>query len=86
MFDRLKAIEERFDELEQLLASPEVVQDRARYTDLSREHAELRELVELSRQRSSAAVELEEAQALLATPTTTWLPWPARRASAWARW
>ncbi len=64
MFDRLKAIEERFDELEQLLASPEVVQDRARYTDLSREHAELRELVELSRQRSSAAVELEEAQAL----------------------
>ena len=66
MFGRLKAIEERFDELEQLLASPEVVQDRPRYTDLSREHSELRELVELSRQRSRAGVELEEAQALAA--------------------
>ena len=39
MIDRLRAIKERFDELERLMADPEVVSDLALLQKYAREHA-----------------------------------------------
>ena len=41
MFARLKTIAARYDELGELLSSPEVTSDRERFTRLSRERAEI---------------------------------------------
>ncbi len=47
---KLDAVEKRFEELTALLADPEIVGDRKKYTQLAREHAELSEIVETYRE------------------------------------
>lgn len=47
MMDRLRALRERFEELERLMADPEVVSDLAQLQRYAREHAELRDIVAL---------------------------------------
>ena len=41
MLDRLEAIHQRYEELNQLLCDPEVLQDPAKLKLLSKEHADL---------------------------------------------
>jgi len=43
MQDRLEAIEKRYEELNQLLASPDILADRERWQSLSREQAAIQE-------------------------------------------
>ncbi len=45
--DKLKEIKRRFEEIEQEMADPEVATDARRMQELSREHGELREVVEV---------------------------------------
>jgi peptide chain release factor 1 len=45
MINKLEAIADRFREVEGLLADPQVIQDQARYRGLTKEHAELIEMV-----------------------------------------
>lgn len=45
MFEKLEDVEDRFREVEGLLAQPDILSDQNRYRDLSREHAELNEVV-----------------------------------------
>jgi peptide chain release factor 1 len=63
---RLEGLVHRFEEVEQLLADPGVIGDQARFRDLSREYAEIGEVVELVRARSRRLAELEGARAMLA--------------------
>ncbi len=49
MFDKLKGVEDRFVVIETRMSDPEVVQNRAAYEALSREHAELGPIVEIYR-------------------------------------
>lgn len=49
MFDKLEDVEDRFQEVEGLLAQPDVLADQERYRQLSMEHAELSEVVTLFR-------------------------------------
>ncbi len=63
--DRLRALEERFDEIGALLAQPDVYGDLDRVQHLSQEQARLREVVETGRAWRSAhqaATEAEELQ------------------------
>ncbi len=60
MFDKLDAIEARFERIEAELADPAVIADRDRYTALTREHSELSAVVEVYRQRRRMAGELAE--------------------------
>jgi len=63
--DRLRALEERFDEIGELLAQPDVYSDRERVQHLSQEQARLREVVETGRawhRAHQAAVEAQELQ------------------------
>ncbi len=65
MWEKLEGIENRYEEIAQLMADPEVVSDPDRLAELAREHAELEELVTLYRQYRQARTELEQAESLL---------------------
>jgi peptide chain release factor 1 len=62
--DRLRALEERFDEIGTLLAQPDVYGDHDRVQRLSQEQARLREVVETGRAWRSARQAVAEAQDL----------------------
>jgi peptide chain release factor 1 len=65
MWEKLEGIENRYEEIAQRMADPEVVSDPDRLAELAREHAELEELVTLYRQYRQARTELEQAESLL---------------------
>lgn len=46
LFDRLQMLEDRYEELGELLSDPDVISDTKRFTKLSKEMADLRETVE----------------------------------------
>ncbi len=58
----------RLEELDALLSAPDVVNDMARFRQLSREHAELSELGALYKQFQLRNLDLTEAQSLLKDP------------------
>ncbi|MGQ9908011.1 MAG: peptide chain release factor 1 [Candidatus Flexifilum sp.] len=66
MFDKLAAIEARYDELEQLMADPAIMTDYARLAEISKERAGLTEIVETLRQYRRAQEQLEGARELIA--------------------
>lgn len=63
--ERLEGLEKTFQELEEQLARPEVYEDRKRYAELARSHAELTEVVSLLREYRGCLREAEEARELL---------------------
>jgi peptide chain release factor 1 len=68
MFERIEELERRFQELEALLADPAVIANQVEFRKLSREHAELRDLVEAYRRYRKVLTEIEENRELLADP------------------
>lgn len=69
MFDRLKNIEERYEELTELLADPQVISESNRYSEIVKEHRELEETVRLYRAVRSVEEELREVEEILGNPT-----------------
>ena len=65
MMDRLAAIEQRYEEIDRLLADPEVSSDYSRIQKLAKEQASLRRLVVLVREHRDVARELEEVGAMV---------------------
>ncbi len=65
MWEKLEGIEQRYEEIAQRMADPEVVSDPDRLAELAREHAELEELVTLYRQYRQTRTELDQAESLL---------------------
>lgn len=61
MLEKLEAIERRFDELEQLLASPEALADMERWKQLSKERSETEEIVTKYREYRKTAREMDAA-------------------------
>ena len=68
MDDKLKEVEQRFERLTADLGNPEVIGDRARFTQISKERAQLEPLVEAFREYQSAQKTLEETRAALDDP------------------
>ena len=64
MLDRLASIEGRYDEIEGLLADPEVSTDYARVLSLAREHASLKHVASLASQYREVAEAIDETMAL----------------------
>lgn len=62
---RLNEMESRFEEIEARLADPQVAGRPAELRELGKEHAELREIVEMWRERRTVAGDLSEATAML---------------------
>ncbi len=65
MLDKLKQIEERYEELEQRIASPEIVSDRQQLHKLAQERAAIEELVTMYREYQEVTKSLEETRAML---------------------
>ena len=60
MNEKLKKLEERYVELEQLLSSPEVLSDREKSNKLAKELSDLKEPVALFREKRRIAKEIQE--------------------------
>jgi peptide chain release factor 1 len=65
MLEKLALVEERYQELNRLMADPEVATDHVRLKELAQEHAEIEELVQTYRQYKANEQELSETEAML---------------------
>lgn len=65
MFDRLEAIEKRYNELNRLLSDPEVVNEPNKLRDYSKEQSDIAKTVETYRQYKEAKSEYEAAKEML---------------------
>lgn len=65
MWDRLESIEKRYEELNELIAQPEVSSNPARLQALAQEQANLEDIVTKYRQYKAASKMLQETQAML---------------------
>ncbi len=65
MFDKLKSVEQRFNEIGEELMKPEVVSDNETFKKLMKEHKQLTPIVEKFREYSAAKEAEEEARGLL---------------------
>jgi peptide chain release factor 1 len=65
MFDKLEAVEKRYQDLEALLADPDVIAKRAEFQKLSKERADIVELVEAFREYKKIINDLEANKPLL---------------------
>jgi len=68
MFEKLKEIEEKFEELERKMQDPEVYSDIEQYARCAREQKELAPVVEAYRRYSRAAADAEGARELMSDP------------------
>src|SRR5579884_2061002 len=65
MMDRLKTIEDRYQELGRLMAEPDTLADLSKLQGYAREHAELTPIVDLYRRLSASETEIAEARSIL---------------------
>jgi len=65
MFERLDQIETRYDELTNALASPDIVNDSARYQKTAKAHAEIAPMVEKYREYKDLTKGIAESNAML---------------------
>ena len=65
MIDRLATIEQRYEEIDRLLADPEVSSEYSRVQELAKEQASIRNLVSLSREHRRVMSELKDVDAML---------------------
>ncbi|MDF2682011.1 peptide chain release factor 1 [Brevibacillus choshinensis] len=65
MFTRLSAVEERFEEVTNLLCDPDVISDTKRLRELSKEQSSLEETVTTYREYKSVISQMDDAKAML---------------------
>ena len=65
MFEKLKGVEKRFSEIEELLSDPDIINNREAYQNYLREHSELGKVVTVFRKYNQALDDLEESAELL---------------------
>ncbi|MFD1432423.1 peptide chain release factor 1 [Lacticaseibacillus yichunensis] len=67
IFEQLDGLLDRYDELQELMSDPEVIQDTKRYMALSKEEGSMREVVAAYRKYKQVKDDIEESKELLAT-------------------
>ena len=65
LLDKLRTVEARYEELNELLASPETVSDNKKYQKTAKAHADLGEIVAKFRQYKDLERGIGETQAML---------------------
>ena len=65
MFEKLEAIEKRYEELTREIADPELISNQAEWQKSMKEHASLEELVQKFREYKKVKKEMEEAEELM---------------------
>ncbi len=86
MRDRLEKLQARYDDLEQKIADPEVMANRAKWQEYLKEHGQLRAVVDDWQRYLSLESELEEARAMLEedleSETSDWIQEESERLTA----
>ena len=65
MLERMRAVEDRFEELDRLMSDPEVASDYTRVQDMAKEQANLRDVVGLARELRAIDAEVGDLRAML---------------------
>ena len=65
MYDRLQGVEQRFDEIGELMARPEIATDHERIQALAKERASIENLVSLYREYRDVSQQIEDARAII---------------------
>ena len=65
MLERMRAVEDRFEELDRMMADPEVAADYTRVQDMAKEQANLRDVVGLARELRAIDAEVGDLRAML---------------------
>ena len=65
MLDKVKLVEDRYEELNRLMADPEIVVDHTKVTECAQEQAEIQELVQTYRQYVALEAELADTRELV---------------------
>ena len=65
MFQKLEAVEKRYDELNKKIADPDIISRTAEWTGYMKEHAEIEEVVLKYKEYKNVQKQLEEAQEML---------------------
>ena len=68
MLEKLKEIEVRYNELSNLLADSDILQNHARYSELAKEHAGLEEFMVLYRRLNALLEDIEDHESMLEDP------------------
>ncbi|MBY0221147.1 MULTISPECIES: peptide chain release factor 1 [Sporosarcina] len=68
MFDRLQAVEDRYDRLNELLSDPEIVNDLEKLRNYSKEQSDLQETVEVYREYKEVQAQYKNAKDMLEEP------------------
>ena len=68
MFEKLEAVEKRYDELTKMIADPEVISNQTEWQKLMKEHASIEEIVMKFREYKRAKQAMEEAEELMKDP------------------
>ena len=65
MFQKLDAVEKRYEELTKLISAPEIIANQSEWQKYMKEHASISELVEKYREYKKVNQQIEEAKAML---------------------
>ncbi|QDQ01262.1 peptide chain release factor 1 [Lysinibacillus fusiformis] len=65
MFDRLQAVEDRYERLNELLSDPDIVNDNKKLRDYSKEQSDIQETVDAYREYKGVKVQLADAREML---------------------
>ena len=65
VFDRLQAVEDRYERLNELLSDPEVINDSKKLREYSKEQSDIQETVQVYREYKEAKEQLQDAKAML---------------------
>ena len=68
MFDKLEAVEKRYDELTKMIADPEVISNQSEWQKMMKEHAGMEEIVLKFREYKKVKQSMEEAEELMQDP------------------
>ncbi len=69
MFDKIKSVEQKYEEIGKELENPDTVRDQSRFTQLMREHKKLTPIVEKYREYAQAVNDENEAKEILSSST-----------------
>ena len=65
MFDRLQAVEDRYERLNELLSDPDIVNDSKKLRDYSKEQSDIQEMVDVYREYKSVKEQLADAREMM---------------------
>ena len=65
MLEKLKILEERFNELSKMLIQPDIISDQSKYIKISKEYKDLKTVVDKKNEYENVLANIEEAKRLI---------------------